>query len=1355
MIFMKKTNFTFLKGFALSTAIAATMWAGDVNAQAIACQDHVNVSLDATCGATLAPANFTALGTGTTVVIMNGATSYGAPVASVVVAKTGAGAYTINAVAAGNIIGNTYTVKVSDAGGNSCWGTLKFEDKLAPVIACPGDITVNCDKDGATTAAATDCSSFTLTSSDVVTEFPCPTPYPATGVYTTKEISRTFLAIDAYGNQSTCVQKITFQRPIWETGGANVTVTVDNKNYECSATAAQLAPTVAGAGAPSIKIGGVTYLANIACDLMVTSVDQQLPTCGTGYKIIRTWTVLDWCKGESKTATQIIKVEDTQAPTAAALSGTLTLSTSANACKLNNTIVPFPAFTDACDDQLTKTVKVKAGAVVVYSGSTTGSTAIINNLAIGTYTIEYTATDRCGNAGTVSQPLEVKDLVPPTPVCDLDTKVSLTIDGKAVVNASSFDDGSVDNCCLDANRFEASKDGSTFGSTVTFDCKDKTLMVTLRVWDCYGNSNTCMVNVTVEDKLNPVIFAASTSVICGDNTTADAWLNANEPKVKTINDYPTATNPGFYDNCGAKVTKSTSGTINNCGVGTVTRIYTATDDNGRTATAQQTYSSVNASAYRVEFPADKSLNCPVADPYAKDAVKITNLGNPGDVTSVTCPVVSVECEDQTFLVNGNNAAGNPQGCYKILRKWKVMNFCQLTTNPSVQQLELMKGPGAEWVKKAGVCGAVVPRTYTNIAGNLIAPASALVTKYAPLVSDNSCYAFDTDGYMEYVQVILVNDVVAPVWATTPDPICSTLPNCEIGVDLPAPTATDCTNDLAYSYQILDATNTVVTYGTFPAAQYKITKSQFGKYTVRYKVTDKCGNYTSTDKVLDIKDKKKPTPVCYQGLSISLMPSTGMATLQATQFDAGSYDNCTAYANLKFRIESPATKGTVSTTPPSATELNVNCKGLKLIRLWAIDEAGNADYCDTYVDVQYPWEGAPGAAVVSACPPVSGADDANIAGAIKTEAGSSMTADVSVTPLGFSNPLYTFPGKAIFLGGVNKGSDVKITAKNDANPKNGISTFDLVLINKHILGAQLLDSPYKKIAADVNGSKTITTADLVELRKLILGINDKFTNNTSWKFIDKKQALTTANVFTTGASETINIANIQGDVLDADFVAVKIGDVNASAATLGAPRNNNATVAIVAEDQAVKAGQEVRMTLTASEIEAYQFTMNYNAAALELVNVEAAAENFAVIAEGKITASSMTNEGMTVVFRAKQAGQLSNLVNINSDVTTAEAYNAGTTYNVVLGFNNAANGFELYQNTPNPAKGATTISFNLPQAGAATLTITDMAGRTVNVINVDGVKGYNEAQVTNLAAGVFQYTLQSANNTATKKMVIIE
>lgn len=67
--------------------------------------------------------------------------------------------------------------------------------------------------------------------------------------------------------------------------------------------------------------------------------------------------------------------------------------------------------------------------------------------------------------------------------------------------------------------------------------------------------------------------------------------------------------------------------------------------------------------------------------------------------------------------------------------------------------------------------------------------------------------------------------------------------------------------------------------------------------------------------------------------------------------------------------------------------------------------------------------------------------------------------------------------------------------------NGVSTQDILFIQKHILGQQTFDTPYKYIAADANNTKSITAADLSEIRKLILGVNSNYGNSQkSWRFI---------------------------------------------------------------------------------------------------------------------------------------------------------------------------------------------------------------------------------------------------------------
>jgi hypothetical protein len=170
----------------------------------------------------------------------------------------------------------------------------------------------------------------------------------------------------------------------------------------------------------------------------------------------------------------------------------------------------------------------------------------------------------------------------------------------------------------------------------------------------------------------------------------------------------------------------------------------------------------------------------------------------------------------------------------------------------------------------------------------------------------------------------------------------------------------------------------------------------------------------------------------------------------------------------------------------------------------------------------------------------------------------------------------------------------ITPVKDDNPLNGVTTYDLVLISKHILGIEPLNTPYKMIAADANKSNSITTFDIVELRKLILGIYTDLPNNTSWRFIDKAQQFANPqNPFTAPLKENISVANALANMTSENFVGVKVGDVNGTAvanSAMVADDRTTGTLLFDVQDRDVKAGEVFDVTFKASDkTQGYQMT----------------------------------------------------------------------------------------------------------------------------------------------------------------------
>ncbi|HKK77733.1 MAG TPA: T9SS type A sorting domain-containing protein, partial [Saprospiraceae bacterium] len=359
-----------------------------------------------------------------------------------------------------------------------------------------------------------------------------------------------------------------------------------------------------------------------------------------------------------------------------------------------------------------------------------------------------------------------------------------------------------------------------------------------------------------------------------------------------------------------------------------------------------------------------------------------------------------------------------------------------------------------------------------------------------------------------------------------------------------------------------------------------------------------------------------------------------------------------------------------------------------------------------------------------------------------------------------------------------------TPQKDDDHQNGVSTFDLVLISKHILGVQPLNSPYQQIAADINKSGTVTTLDLIQLRKLILNIDSEFSNNTSWRFVDGDYTFSDPdNPLAESFPEVKNFNNLEGEEV-ADFMAIKVGDVNGSAIRDVQPRSSEAFTIDVDAPQQLQAGETYEVAFTAQDLAAvsgYQFTLQWNSALVEVEQIEegvAREEHFGVFREeGVITTSWNASEvrnaefgmrkgedavlfSLTLMVRADVP--IEQVLQLSSRYTAAEAYNAANdeVMDVALQFGevSAQRANTLYQNVPNPFQSETVIGFRLAQDTEATLTVRDVTGRLLKVVEGDFVQGYNEVRLTSAdlpETGVFYYTLEVGEFTATRKMIIVE
>ncbi len=357
------------------------------------------------------------------------------------------------------------------------------------------------------------------------------------------------------------------------------------------------------------------------------------------------------------------------------------------------------------------------------------------------------------------------------------------------------------------------------------------------------------------------------------------------------------------------------------------------------------------------------------------------------------------------------------------------------------------------------------------------------------------------------------------------------------------------------------------------------------------------------------------------------------------------------------------------------------------------------------------------------------------------------------------------------------------AKND-NHVNGVTALDLALIQRHILQIVPLNSPYKIIAADANNSGTITTIDLVEIQQLILGINSEYQNNTSWKFVESDYTFNNpTNPFLDNYDNLMEIDFLTNNT-NVNYTGIKIGDVNGSVngegMGVGSVTRSDQQIVLSTQDQKFEKGATVEVPITAAnlnELIGYQFSLNYGTALTlnQIIPGEIdglTANNFAHFDNARIITSTWYGDIakekeqvlFTLIFDANEAGNVSELLQISSDITTAAAYNNKyDQLDVQLSFEAETtaltyDNIQLNQNTPNPFINQTTIGFVLPEPGQASLSIYDVNGKVIKAINDNYTEGYHEVLLDRKdfnASGLLYYTLSSEFGTTTRKMILID
>ncbi len=731
------------------------------------------------------------------------------------------------------------------------------------------------------------------------------------------------------------------------------------------------------------------------------------------------------------------------------------------------------------------------------------------------------------------------DYIAPVAICDGHTTVALSNDGTARLYAIDIDDGSYDNCHIESYQARRMTQGwcppgiaddTQFRPYVEFCCEDvgQTLWVVLRVTDGHGNYNECMAEVTIQDNTSPqMICPPNITVSCGFWFGPDALNNPynrtfgtvavnGAPRLPIIINDPgntyynqphnwgiDGTVGGSYCGGGNNVWITIPEVIdyrNSCGVGIIKRkFYVETNNWSDWCYQTITVKDYTSDNYNIHWPYDY-----VADAclYTPEDVDPEDLQPPYDKPTIGggsqngCGLIGYAHDDLVFTFSDG-------ACKKILREWTVIDWCKYQPN----------NPWSPGIWK-----------HTQV----IKLMNAVPPQFV-----NGCYDMEVPGYLPY---------------------------CKGRYFEQPPVVDDCTETehLQWDYKI-DLWNDG-SYDISHAGKGQPTADEvlpYGWHKILWNVSDACGNYKTCSYKLHVYDAKAPTPVCLYGLSTVVMPIGGMVTIWAKDFNASSYDNCTANYKLRYSFSSN----------PYETSRTFTCDDLGTVpvQIWVHDEYGNSDYCTTFIiindneDACVGMHGIQGLVSTFTDVPVPQA----AAAVYKIMPDQSLEEDDS-----HSNSDAT---GHFLLGFGTTQYDRMVMLSREGKKLEGISTLDLIALQAHLSGETPITEPYKLYAADLDGNGRVGANDLSLLKKALLGAFklSSFRGNLSWVFFgDPCDPDSPLDLFDNVCHNGVEVDHTGSFPVVMSFKALKMGDINGDMVNMAwnlTPRTSSAMQIAVREN----------------------------------------------------------------------------------------------------------------------------------------------------------------------------------------------
>lgn len=482
--------------------------------------------------------------------------------------------------------------------------------------------------------------------------------------------------------------------------------------------------------------------------------------------------------------------------------------------------------------------------------------------------------------------------------------------------------------------------------------------------------------------------------------------------------------------------------------------------------------------------------------------------------------------------------------------------------------------------------------------------------------------------------------------------------------------------------------------------------------------DGTGNTTPCTFKVTVKDQTPPSVTCPGNLTVAASINVPCSAV-VSGIDAGFSDNCTG-ATLAYS-RSGASSGGGNGQASGQTFLT----GATQLTYTVTDAVGLSASCSLTV-------------TVGACN-----TSTQFSGTVLWEhdgISGVQTATVNLTGSATGSAVTGANGDYLISLPYMTGNFTLKPVKN-INKLNGVTTADAQAIQQHVGNIALLPGPFKRIAADVNKTNSITNLDATLVTQALLGSTSALSQITSWRFVTASYIFPNPAI-PWGFPEQIDLTGVGGLVNGQNFKGIKLGDV---IATWADPANfgTNEPMVLRTQDRVLKTGETVTVEFAADQLDdlnSFQFALHFEPGQLQLTDIEPVSaglpismDNFGTynIAEGEIRVvwipvKSVLLADATPVFRLhftalKSGARLSDVLQLNDDILPGYSYNSvfaesrvELRYAPLTGTGNAdpeaSGSAALLDVRPNPFTETTTLQFVLPEAGEAELRISDASGR---------------------------------------------